>query len=856
MDCWKLLGLTPTVDKKLIKRAYAKNVKLCNPEDYPEEFQQLREAYEEALNAAKKINIGDTFQTPIDEKNADNTQNPATTDLPQPEYTATTPEALAEQFIAKISDLYTNINTRIQYELWKNLIENDIFWQPEVKQRVNTHLFHFVAHHPYLPASVWQLFDGFFLWSEQERELCKTFPEDMVDYVMGKLRVCRWMPEYNNISLTEETPPEVTIDEYLHRREALGRAIDNNDYSNAIPLLQLVDTYHIIDPVLHRLRSLIFLQQDEPTYAINELQQQAGLDPDSIDASLNIGDICWEQSKYAAAVRAYQHALAIDPESNLALRGLALCLLEQGNPLTAKDLLEQALEQCPFDIDVRVQLVRANQQLIDDTLPTLTDNSHDYPLRLLISRAYYDMGNFQRCSETLACVVDRALDSDGYHLLGQSHEKQQELDAALTAFNHALAFAQHEAKNGFDILLCLGKLHIDLKNYDLAVAYLTQALALSPDNADVLHHLAEAYRHKTDYRKSIELSTQAIAITPEHWIYYSSRGLAYFEQGTLESYAKAIEDFDIVLTHQYSLSGAWFDKAYCETRLKHHEDAIASLQKALDYGHDQADVYCRLIENHIGMKDFPLAHKALTALTAIDPDLVNIIYWKAELFRAQGNMAQASQLYQQGASTHSDYYLFHGAAYFLQQEGNLPGAEALLNALLTETPDNAWALLNSCWGFIQTKNWKQASERVEAYLALTPPEQVDPYAHLYQGRCFYYLEEFELAIPMLEQYIKTTRSPHGYSYLSLALFESGKHKAAAIAASTAYELDKNNLDFQQRLQGLTKQPGKKPSLKERLTTAGRLLDPASLPISAKRWPTTNTVEHHDTSLFPDIGCDI
>lgn len=856
MDCWNILGLTPTVDKKHIKKAYAKNVKLCNPEDFPEEFQQLREAYEEALDAAKTLNKSDSSITPLDTKPVENTPNPATTSLPQQEYTATTPETLAEQFIERATYIYANINTRAQHKLWENLIDNDIFWQLDVKQCVNIHAFHFFAHHPYLPASVWQLFDELFLWRERERDLCKIFPEDMVDYVIGKIRTCRWMPGYNNISFTGDTLPEITIDEYLHQREALGRAINNNDYVNAIPLLQKIDTYHITDPVLNRFRSLIFLQQNDPTHAINELRQQSSIDPDSIDAALNIGDICWEQSQYASAVRAYQYALAIDPESNLALRGLALCLLEQGNYLTAKDLLEQAVEQCPFDIDARVQLVRTNQQLIDDVLPTLIANSQDYSRRLLVSRAYYDIGNFQRCNETLEHIVDRALDSDGYLLLGQSHEQLQKLDAALTSFNHALAFAGHEGKNGFEILTCLGKLHIERENYDLALAYLTQAFELSSDNAEVLHHLAEVHRYKHDNTKSIALSSQAISIAPEHWIYYSSRGLAYYAQGTHASYIKAADDFSIVLDHQPSFSRAWYDKAYCETRLKRHADAIKSLHKALDYDYEPADVYCRLIENQIAVKDYPLAHKTLTSLIEIDTDPARIIYWKAELFRSQGDMIQASHAYQQGASTHCDYYLFHGAAYFLQQEDKLTCAEVLLDALLTEVPNNTWALLNSCWGLIQSNNWKLASERAEVYLAHTPSEHVSPYAYLYQGRCFYYLQEFELAIPMLEQYINITKSPYGYSYLSLTLFESGNHQAAVIAATTACELDEKNHDFQRRLQGLTRQPSKKTSLKERLAIASRLLDAAPLPKSVKLWPTTNTVEHHDTSQFPDIEIDI
>ncbi len=50
MNSWTILGIDTTQDKKTIKRAYAKALKKCNPEDNPEGFMQLRSAYENALS--------------------------------------------------------------------------------------------------------------------------------------------------------------------------------------------------------------------------------------------------------------------------------------------------------------------------------------------------------------------------------------------------------------------------------------------------------------------------------------------------------------------------------------------------------------------------------------------------------------------------------------------------------------------------------------------------------------------------------------------------------------------------------------------------------------------------------------
>ena len=50
MDCWKILGVEPFSDKKTIKVAYAKQLKLNRPDDDPEGFKSLHRAYQSALN--------------------------------------------------------------------------------------------------------------------------------------------------------------------------------------------------------------------------------------------------------------------------------------------------------------------------------------------------------------------------------------------------------------------------------------------------------------------------------------------------------------------------------------------------------------------------------------------------------------------------------------------------------------------------------------------------------------------------------------------------------------------------------------------------------------------------------------
>ena len=104
---WDILGISPTSDKRAIKKAYAAKCAACHPEEHPEEFDQLHKAYTAAVKAAARIPADTPTTAPAREQTATpadtHTTAPASNRTATPADTHTTAPAREQAAIPDIS---------------------------------------------------------------------------------------------------------------------------------------------------------------------------------------------------------------------------------------------------------------------------------------------------------------------------------------------------------------------------------------------------------------------------------------------------------------------------------------------------------------------------------------------------------------------------------------------------------------------------------------------------------------------------------------------------------------------------------------------------------------------------------
>ena len=354
-----------------------------------------------------------------------------------------------------------------------------------------------------------------------------------------------------------------------------------------------------------------------------------------------------------------------------------------------------------------------------------------------------------------------------------------------------------------------------------------------------MYHLGEVYRVIGQFKQSIDLLDQAIAINPSRWIYYSTRGISHYE---LNHYSLSLQDHIKVVEYDYSFDQAWFRKGFCHLMLMEYEDAISNLTYSLKWGGWRTAHY------NIAVAQFMLgqlteALEEVNQFMTLCPDQAIGYILAGDIYRALGEPDKALNQYAKGSRIiPQDYALHHLASRLLMGTGQESRLLEHLNHIFTEYPDDPWALLEIARVYMDLGEWKTAHTFLTTYNQLTPEHLCNLYYLLYTGVALYQLKQYEAAVPYLKNAILNHVHPDASSYLSLVYYELGQMDMAVHYAQQALNLDPEHMDFKQRLTDISQLHTKK-------TWFGIA---RKKPSSHQLWPSSIPLARHQLAALPDI----
>ena len=207
MRIFKILGIEPTKNEMEIKEAYLNKLSDTNPEDKPEEFMQLRKAYEEAIEYANQEDEEDTNEI-------DNTE--------------------IGLWMAKVREVYNNFRARNDINAWSELLKDDVCQNIETKTDARDALLEFFMQNYYLPSAVIRFLNEFFNFEEDIDELYESFPSEFIDNIIVDGIKYDEYPSYSLFEIKDGPDYEAFLTDFYE----MNRKYRERDIEKTYDLLQ------------------------------------------------------------------------------------------------------------------------------------------------------------------------------------------------------------------------------------------------------------------------------------------------------------------------------------------------------------------------------------------------------------------------------------------------------------------------------------------------------------------------------------------------------------------------------------------------------------------------------------------
>ncbi|WP_216675395.1 J domain-containing protein [Brevibacillus sp. HB1.3] len=364
MGVWEVLEIEPTEDIPSIKKAYSQKLKVHHPEDDPEGYQRLREAYDYAMKVAKKGAIKETGPSFSDESNIHIWPNPPNT-VELTVETIDRPEEIdpVDEFMEQVEEVYSDFSSRISHEQWSKLLNNDIVWNVRLNEIVEVTLLDFLHEHRFLPKRVWESIEYCFRW----RELATEDPDDRMEHFTEEFYhfYCRQLDEPALRYTFIQHAADLDYDVFLNKRETAYQALKENNLELAGQSLDEAYAMYSDDPDLLRLQGEYFLRMGEKESALAVMEHGIRIYPDDIDWYLIRSRIWYETHQFVEAKDECLYVLSRMPANMGALRLLGKCFIQLGELEKAEENYLKILESFPNDIDAITSLAHIRSEMVE-----------------------------------------------------------------------------------------------------------------------------------------------------------------------------------------------------------------------------------------------------------------------------------------------------------------------------------------------------------------------------------------------------------------------------------------------------------------------------------------------------------
>ena len=279
------------------------------------------------------------------------------------------------------------------------------------------------------------------------------------------------------------------------------------------------------------------------------------LNPQALNAHLNLGKTLYDQERYEEALEAARVAVEQTPNSFKAHSNLGAVLSELGHLEEAENHLRRSIALNPQAEDAHLNLGDAlykqgrYEEALEVARVAVEQDPDSFEAHVNLGVILNALGRFEEAETHLRRSIALNPQAEDAHLnLGDALYKQGRYEEALEVARVVV----DQDSDSFEAYINLGITFVALGRFEEAETHLRRAIALNPRHTETLYALAKLRFQQQRYDEMLKLYQQIIDIDPTDALAYGDMGVALFLLGRND---EALRSFDQALSLDPAMKG-------------------------------------------------------------------------------------------------------------------------------------------------------------------------------------------------------------------------------------------------------------------------------------------------------------
>ncbi|MDE6405377.1 MAG: tetratricopeptide repeat protein [Lachnospiraceae bacterium] len=561
---FQILGLSETRDEAKIRQGYLTLLKDTNPEDDPEGFKRLREAYEEALCFAGE-------QEEEEEQ----------------------PQGEVGLWMQRVREVYRDILLRREPDRWKTLFDDPVCVGLDTFLEARGQILGFLSGHALLPQTVWRLLDQVFHVLEDFDALKDDFHVNFLKHIEYHVNTEDFL-DYSLFEALDGYLPESDeeADDYIREYFQIKNQLENNETEGVSQSLSDMKRHGIYHPYEEVERLRLYIRREECEKGRELAENLIERYPADSYVRVWTGKIFYDTGDEDKGFAQWQAVLSEEPDYYMAKYFAAHCLTERKSWYQAVKYVNELVKVNRRD----EELLGLQKEIDNELVPLLRealDRGEAYEdlsgkeLRSFLGWRLFDLERYEDILTLLAEDSELETEEDGLELKAWALYRLERYGEAIPVYQAHLKSVQENgddekkrASKAAQSHRLLGVCYYCTEKPDEGERETKTAIELEQDERtriDCKYYLADRYLYCKEYERATEVCDEILSEDEGFYPAYLVRQEACYHmrkaQQVVDDYYRAIDIY------------AGFDRPYLYAAMifydyNQYKDALGVIERA------------------------------------------------------------------------------------------------------------------------------------------------------------------------------------------------------------------------------------------------------------------------------------